>query len=414
MSKRPDGRLNPGISAGDPSATWSGQFAGTPDGVITYRPEFGQKVGTFTKRRKDLDPPNWQSRDPLMFHVPREFRGNYRPEQLANFNSEYDYTVDNSGFRLCEAETKKGTGTCRVRAANRQPYCESHGARLHPLDKITAETLDPGKMNRYQLLMHGYIDVEDLTDEEITQGMVGSGGPKTRVMFPRELYQKILDRHFARAQELLKEALIPSVMALASIAANEDEIYEAQDRIKASAIILDRVLGKSPLTVSVGVAAEPWEQLVSGMRETTRAASRAQRGIESADSEYTQIGDRIWDGDGNEIIEGEVVPSVDNHADTGVVVGSRGTESVPAESVTVGSGTRKRPAKAERDDTHVSGKPRSDEELKARIREMTVVPEPIPKKRVARKRSAPADIKGGDSGGENVPVPKVRVRRPIR
>lgn len=379
-----------GITEGAPGA-WSGDTVGAPDGTPMMRHEFGRKVGTFTKRRKDLDPPNWHSRPPLMFHVPREFRGNYRPGELANFNPEYEYIVDSSGYRMCEANTQKGTGLCKVRAANRQPYCESHGARLHPLDKISPETTDPAKMTRYQLLLHGYIDVEDLTDEEISNGMMDSGGPQHRVMLPRELYRKILDRHYDRAQEILKEALVPALLSLVDIANNEDEIYEAQDRLKAIAMIKDHVLGKAPQVVQIGPAKEPWQQLVAGMATTTRSESRAARGLPEGASSAVEVS-TYWDRDNAEIMEAEVVdvPVVDSQ---GMVARSSSTESVPAERVTVSPRTRKRPAPTVGDDTRIPG---------------------TPAKVVVKRPKKASSVSGRDSAGDGSPTPKVRMKRANR
>ena len=383
-----------GITEGHPGA-WSGDTVGAPDGVATFRPEFGRKVGAFTKRRKDLDPPNWHSRPPLMFHVPREFRGNYRPGELANFNPEYEYIVDSSGYRMCEANTQKGSGLCKVRAANRQPYCESHGARLHPLDKISPETMDPAKMSRYQLLLHGYIDVDDLTDEEVTNGMMDSGGPQHRVMLPRELYRKILDRHYARAEELLKESLIPAIMALSDIAANKDDIYEAADRSKAAQFIVTRVMGNNPQVVQIGAAKEPWQQLVAGMATTSRSESRAQRGMAEITDGSENAGPVVatyWDRDNAEIMDAEVV-DVPGDDDSGVVGRPRSTESVPAESVTVSPRTRKRPTKAVGDDTRVPG---------------------TPAKVVVKRPKKATPVSGRDSAEDGSVPPKVRMKRPSR
>ena len=302
----------------DTKDRWDGTTVGKPDGPDVYRPEFGQKVGTFLQARKDLDAATWRNKPRLMFHVPREFRGRYRPEQLANFDPEREYTVTDGGYRVCEA-TKKDGSPCWMAAANRQPFCEQHGGRLHPLDKASYEPQDPSTMSRIELLKNGYIDVEDLTDDELTGGFRGEKGSIVKI--PHDVYQKIMRRHFERAQELLQEGLMPAVSALTSIAANSDEIYEASDRIKASTFIIERLMGKTPQPVVVGAAKEPWERLVAGMSvELTRDESRAQRmAIAGAQAPWEIVAqqqlttDADYDGvvpsqhTHHEIVDGEVV-----------------------------------------------------------------------------------------------------------
>lgn len=127
-------------------------------------------------------------------------------------------------------------------------------------------------MSRMELLMAGYIDVEDLTDEELRNG-VGSKGKHVRLS--KELYSKITQRHFARAQELMAEGLLPAVQALNHIA--QGSAYEPADRIKAATYIIERVMGKQPDIVVTATAKQPWEQLVAGITNMTREESRRVR-----------------------------------------------------------------------------------------------------------------------------------------
>ena len=299
---------------------WSDRTLGTPDGPVTYIAEFGRKVGTFTKRRRDLDAPNMAKKPCLMHHVPHELRGHYRPEVLANYDPEREYIVDNTGMRICEGVLVKDGSECLRRAVNRSAYCEAHGGRLHPLDKVVVEQKDPATMTRWELLRHGYIDVDDLSDDELNNA-VGAVGNK--LTMSKELYQKIMARHFDRAQDMLREGLMPAILALRDIATNEEDIYDAADRNKAAMFIIERVMGKAPQVVAIGSAdaKEPWQQLVAGLTTSSRANSRAARGLSeipgigAGSKKFFDEGD-IQDAD---VVEGEVVgtPGMESQAAEG-------------------------------------------------------------------------------------------------
>jgi len=214
-----------------------------------------------------------------MFHVPRHLRGPYRPDELANFDPDADYRVDHTGMALCQSSTRPKQSAqepreCRRKASNRQPYCDSHGARLHPLDKADANLRykDPATMTRLELLEAGYIDVDDLTDEELRNGVAPKG---KHLRVSKEIYQKITQRHFQRAQELMAEGLLPAVQALNHIA--QGSAYEPADRIKAATYIVERVMGKTPDVLITKAIKEPWEELVAGVATLSREESRARR-----------------------------------------------------------------------------------------------------------------------------------------
>lgn len=267
------------ITAPADAVVHSGRTIGLPDGPPAWHAEFGCTVGTFVTRHANLDDPLYQTKPCLMFHVPHHFRGPYRPDELGNFDPDVDYRVDHTGMMLCEAVIRRKQSPndgkeCRRKAANRQPRCESHGARLHPLDKTGANInfKDPALMTRMELLQAGYIDVEDLSDEELRNGVASKG---KHVRITKDLYQKITQRHFARAQELLQEGLLPAVQALNHIA--QGSAYEPADRIKAATYIIERVMGKTPDVLITKEVKEPWQQLVAGVATISREESRARR-----------------------------------------------------------------------------------------------------------------------------------------
>lgn len=278
----------------------SGRTIGKPDGPPEWHAEFGCRVGTFTTRHAEMDDVRWQKVPCLMFHVPRHLRGPYRPDELANFDPDAEYRIDQTGMRLCESSTRTrqsahGPRECKRKASNRQPYCEAHGARLHPLDKADANInfKDPATMTRLELLEAGYIDVDDLTDDELRNGVA----PKSKhIRVSKELYQKITQRHFQRAQELLSEGLLPAVQALNHIA--QGNAYEPSDRIKAATYIIERVMGKTPDVLITKEIKEPWEELVAGVAVISREESRARRNAGAVDAEVVEAETISEDNDG--------------------------------------------------------------------------------------------------------------------
>lgn len=268
------------FSAPNSALVHSGRTIGMPDGPPEWHPEFGCRVGTFVTRHMELDDVRWQNVPCLMFHVPRHFRGPYRPDELANFDPDIEYRIDPlSGMALCQSLTHSrhsahGPRECRKKAANRQDFCEAHGGRLHPLDKTDANInhKDPATMTRLELLEAGYIDVDDLTDDELRGGVAPRG---RHLRMSKDVYQKITQRHFQRAQELLTEGLLPAVQALNHIA--QGSAYEPADRIKAATYIVERVMGKTPDVLITKAMKEPWEELVAGVATLSREESRARR-----------------------------------------------------------------------------------------------------------------------------------------
>lgn len=269
-----------------------------PDGPPEFHPEFGCSVGTFTTRNAEMDYKQYQSFKCLMFHVPVQFRGAYYPDQLANYDPDEDYSLTPDGHRNCESiANRRNFDQCRRPAKNRQPYCESHGAKLHPLDKIEdvlTRVKDPALMSRLELLDNGYIDVEDLTDDELRNG-VGIVG--NRVRLSKETFNKICQRHFKRAQDLMNEGLLPAIQALNHIA--QGTAYEPADRLKAITYIIDRTMGKTPEILVTAQSKEPWQQLVNGISPMTREESRRVRTERDLPGGVPRE---------EEIVEAEVVP----------------------------------------------------------------------------------------------------------
>lgn len=293
----------PGLPAGEDSrrAESTSPLVGEPDGPMKFIPEFGFEVGTFTDPRKDLYKKRDSGTSSLMHHVPRDKRGVYRPEQVADYDpEEYDYEVDDKGYCICTAMTKTGT-PCRRRANNMSWLCVGHGGKLHPYDKVVntqrnemedhrgevggvGRGADPElieRMTRFQKLCQGIISVEDLDDEEIARGQCrradGTFSANPPKMIPKAIHDRMVSVLFERANEAFKVALIPAVITLGKIA--NGDAYEPADRIKAASLIVDRVMGKNA-DVVVHKQDAPWEMALSTITAGSRADSRIARGLD--------------------------------------------------------------------------------------------------------------------------------------
>ncbi len=270
---------------------------GKPDGPMVFIPEFGEEVGTFTQKREDL----YKAKDPgkvsLMHHVPRKYRGYFKPSQCANYDpEEFEYLTDDHGYALCTAVKSNGAD-CTLKAVHRSWLCTVHGGKLHPLDKVIsdARAAMPGgnaskelvapevkdRMTRWQLLLHGFIKVEDLDDEELARGQCrqpdGTFSNQPPKNIPKFLHDEMTKRLFERANEQMRGHLMGAVAALGTIASGD--AYEPQDRIKAAQLIIERVLGKNP-DVIVHKQDAPWEIALRAIGGGTRAESRAARGLD--------------------------------------------------------------------------------------------------------------------------------------
>lgn len=287
-------------------------FVGKPDGPPTFVAAMGTKVGTFTERHAELEPRLGPGKNSpcIMWHVPREFRGPYHPEDRADYSKKLDdegaYPRTYDGWANCEGKLKAQEGAktdragepCKRKAVHRSGFCQVHGGKLHPLDMPAPVTRDPSTMNRRELLKFGYITVDDLDDEELIHGMARDKRGKfpgknasDKATIPKPIYDKMVQRLFDRAQEKLRENVLAAIDTLAEI--SQGDAFEASDRANASKFIVERVLGKTTEKVDLTVTAKPFEQILSGIAPMTREESRAQRALETAARQ--------------EIIEGEVV-----------------------------------------------------------------------------------------------------------
>ncbi|AEK07447.1 hypothetical protein PBI_ROPE_1 [Mycobacterium phage Rope] len=223
------------------------RYVGVPDGPPKFIASYGIEVATFTQEPGGRNPA-------LDHHVPLNMRGSFKPEMLANYDPNRKYRVDKFGWALCTKKLDDDGRRCSRKAANRYPFCTTHGARLHPLDRLITETEEAetsAPMSRYQLFLAKQITIDDLDDEELMSfGFRTATGkifkPKN---VPREMVQAFTQAIFDRSLDKLKSNALAAAETLSSIMI--DETVEPNVRIKAATEILDRTIGKAPLTVSV-------------------------------------------------------------------------------------------------------------------------------------------------------------------
>jgi len=110
----------------------------------------------------------------------------------------------------------------------------------------------------------GRITVEELDDEELARGYPRSANGRFAVppkVVPRALHTRMIRELFKRADVMLKKSLVDCVETLTEIATNPEA--EHKDRIKASIFVLERVMGKTPEVVHVGVEEKPYQSILN-------------------------------------------------------------------------------------------------------------------------------------------------------
>lgn len=144
----------------------------------------------------------------------------------------------------------------------------------------------PNGMTRQQAFVAGYISVKDLDDEELrvgrcraANGKIPRMGAKTE-MLPRALYEEMCSEHLQRSNAKLRSQLDIALATMVDIM--QDDTAEPKDRMDAAKYLYERVAGKTPDRVQVQVSKAPWEDVMGGIAQISRAESRAMRSLEPA------------------------------------------------------------------------------------------------------------------------------------
>lgn len=125
--------------------------------------------------------------------------------------------------------------------------------------------------------------VATLTPEELAKGQLrnpdGSfrGAPSKWV--PQEFYKECIRELMRRGKEMYQTSYLEAVQTMLTIANNP--IVEPKDRIKAATFVIERIEGKVPERLEVGVS-EPWQEILTGIVASVDPALVPTRGFSEA------------------------------------------------------------------------------------------------------------------------------------
>lgn len=275
--------------------TLKGTTLGEPDGPTRFEETLDCEVPTFIDPRVDLIPEYLRKRGTykrLDYHIPFAMRGEFRPEQWPKqFRNKVgpSLRLTTDGFVLCTAFSKKANGPCGNKAVNRTVFCRNHGGALHPADKkLSGQTLAPmpedriENLDRVQKFMQGFLSVEELDDDEITNGFVrtSAGVPIKSQLLGKTFEQRLTKELHARLNRYLVSKTPRALEVLYEIL--DSELVEPADRLKAIQMLTDRTLGKAAdVLVTYQGEDKPYESIISriegGSREEYRNSVASSR-----------------------------------------------------------------------------------------------------------------------------------------
>lgn len=263
-----------------------GQFyMGEPDGPMRFIKSLGMEVPTFISPRDDLRTQyrNAKAHKNVDYHIPISKRGVYRPESLADYDPDFDYSVTDTGMVRCGGIMQRGK-ICQKSARNHTGFCSNHGGALHPADKLFISERgimpsDVTRMTRMQMVEMGIIKVNELTDEEIAKGAIrnddGTFTPNSQLVSAK-INAQMRTEFFERADRFIRENVMDMLGEMRRIALSPVE--EAKDKIQAIQWLTERALGKTPDVLITNQTDKPFDQLLGdisgGSREEYRNSQR--------------------------------------------------------------------------------------------------------------------------------------------
>jgi len=171
---------------------------------------------------------------------------------------DHDYTVDDPTVTDEEALCAN-----KAVAHSHPPRCTQHGGVHADFSRKRTEAGYVRINPKMAALMRGELDVASLDNEELARGQfrnkAGSFSGAGTQMVPREMYAKMMNELFKRANEQMKTSLVDAVKVLTAIATDPDA--DPKDAIKAAQWLIERVMGKTPENVIVKQD-KPWQSLL--------------------------------------------------------------------------------------------------------------------------------------------------------
>lgn len=313
---------------------------GDADGPDLFVDQLGIVVPTFINPRNDLIRGAAAYFKRVSHHVPFKMRGHFKvvewPEAYVEWLRDNDgWETDAEGFVICGGIRTYGKDAgkkCRARAVNRTRFCRCHGGGLHPLDKkMSAKSIIAPPENRVKALdrpqkfLQGFLDISDLTDEEV-QGLFiynDAGQKVDSIALGLKMHQQIAQELHRRMNRFLQTKTASMLTVMVDIA--ESELVEPADRIKAATWVAERVLGKTPEVIMHGKVEAPYEAIFETIDAGSRSAYRQQGQtgeleMDSGSRKVSEILDVDFDdGDESVLVEQDdivVDESADSSADS--------------------------------------------------------------------------------------------------
>jgi hypothetical protein len=118
-------------------------------------------------------------------------------------------------------------------------------------------------------IYNGQVDLTEWTDEELTRGRRrdknGRWVGRPPKVVPKAVHDELVRRKMSEAFEELREALLPAVRLLRQVV--EDEEADYVHRVKASELIINRLMPKAPDRIQVEMAPQ-WALAIQALYES--------------------------------------------------------------------------------------------------------------------------------------------------
>lgn len=115
-------------------------------------------------------------------------------------------------------------------------------------------------------ILTGQEDLSEWDDEELRRGQRRDKNGRFQgvapKIVPKAIHDELVRRTLSQANDLFNENVVTAVECLIDVVKGADS--EDKDRIRAAAMILDRVMGKTPDKVELSAEVKPWQTAVNG------------------------------------------------------------------------------------------------------------------------------------------------------
>jgi hypothetical protein len=140
------------------------------------------------------------------------------------------------------------------------------------------------------MILSGELDVSSWSDEELRRGQRrdrnGKWGGRPPKVIPKAIHNELVKRTYDKASKILQDSLVDAVTLFATIV--RDDKADPAVRLKAATIIVERVMGKEPIKVSVTTQAK-WQAAITHSIVSLPAEellSLESRVIEATEADY--------------------------------------------------------------------------------------------------------------------------------